>query len=100
MEQIGLRQLVPSPLIAGRWIAVLVCYLDDSGKDPQNSVTTLAGFLARESDWQAFEREVEPIFKRHVVSILHTRDLESTNGEFKGWTVLKKQAFVAEVSKF
>jgi hypothetical protein len=75
---------------------VLVCYLDDSGKDPQSHITTLAGFVARESDWSAFEQEVEPIFERRGVSVLHTTDLESTNGEFKGWKRLRKQAFVAE----
>jgi hypothetical protein len=38
-----LRQLVPPFLLAGKWIVVLVCYLDDSGKDPQNRITTIAG---------------------------------------------------------
>ena len=75
---------------------MLICYLDDSGKDPQSHVTTLAGFVARASDWQAFEHEVEPIFERRGVSHLHAKELEDTDGEFKGWSVLKKQAFVAE----
>ena len=56
-----LRQLVPPYLLAGRWIVVLVCYLDDSGKDPQNPITTLAGYIARDTAWEAFEREREPM---------------------------------------
>ncbi|WP_315774843.1 MULTISPECIES: DUF3800 domain-containing protein [unclassified Bradyrhizobium] len=77
---------------------MLVCYLDDSGKDPQNRVTTVAGYLARDKAWQAFESEVEPIFKRRGVTILHAKDLESTKGEFAGWRVIQKQTFVAEIS--
>ena len=87
MKVRGLHDSLPSSLIAGRWLAVLVCYLDDSGSYPQNSVTTLAGFLAREFDWLAFEQEVEPIFEHHGVSALHATDLEQTRGEFKQWKV-------------
>ena len=29
----------------------LVCYLDDSGKDPQNVATTLAGYVAEKGSW-------------------------------------------------
>jgi hypothetical protein len=93
----GIHEHVPSSLLAGRWLLVLVCYLDDSGKDPQNRATTLAGYVARDTAWQAFEKKVEPVFKRHGVSLLHAKELEATDGEFKGWKVLKKQAFVAEI---
>ena len=78
---------------------MLTCYLDDSGKDPQNHLTTLAGYLAREDEWKSFEAAVEPVFERYGVKILHAKDLEDTHGEFKGWKVLKKQSFVAEISK-
>lgn len=76
---------------------MLACYLDDSGKDPQNPITTVAGYLAREDAWQAFEAEVEPIFTEKKVSILHARDLHATDGDFKGWTMIQKQAFVARI---
>lgn len=77
---------------------MLVCYLDDSGKDPHNRVTTIAGYLARDTAWRAFEQEVEPIFERRGVKILHAKDLEATKGEFENWKVIQKQAFVAEIS--
>jgi hypothetical protein len=77
---------------------VLVCYLDDSGKDPQNPITTLAGYVATETQWSAFESEVEPIFEDCGVKILHTKDLHKTDGEFKDWRVLQKQAFVSRLS--
>src|ERR1700722_10521879 len=77
---------------------MLVCYLDDSGKDPQNRVTTIAGYLAREAAWRAFEVEVEPIFEKRGVKVLHATELQSTKGEFKGWKVLQKETFVAQIS--
>jgi hypothetical protein len=84
-------------LLAGRWIVVLVCYLDDSGKDPQNRITTVAGYIAKDDQWEAFEVAVEPWFTEPGVKILHAKDLHNTDGEFVGWSVLTKQAFVSRI---
>jgi len=93
----GLHQLLPASLLAGRWIVVLVCYLDDSGGDPQNVVETLAGYIASEDQWKAFEQEVEQWFTEFNVDVMHASDMHKTDGEFKDWTVLRKQAFVARL---
>lgn len=92
-----LRQLVPASLLAGRRIVVLVCYLDDSGKDPQNPVALVAGYIARDTEWERFEAEVEPWFIENKVPILHATDLKGTRGAFAGWPILKKQAFVSRI---
>jgi len=76
---------------------MLVCYLDDSGKDPQSRITNIGGYIAREDEWKAFESEVEPYFSEFRVKILHASHLHGTRGEFKGWRVLRKQAFVARI---
>lgn len=76
---------------------MLVCYLDDSGKDRGNRITTIAGYAATDNQWKAFELEVEPIFAEYGINILHAIDLHGTRGEFKGWSVLRKQAFVAKL---
>ncbi|MGF1608241.1 MAG: DUF3800 domain-containing protein [Kiloniellales bacterium] len=91
------HQTLPPSLLAKRLIVVLVCYLDDSGKDPQNPITTLAGYVATDDQWRAFEAEVEPWFNEFQVSVLHSKDLHNTDGQFAGWRVLKKQAFVARL---
>jgi hypothetical protein len=83
--------------LAGRWALVLVCYLDDSGKDPQNAVTTVAGYIATDTGWEAFEKEVEKWFAEYRVNILHAKQLHDTDAEFRGWSKLRKQAFVARV---
>jgi hypothetical protein len=97
VSALALRELIPHSLLAGRYIAVLVCYLDDSGKDPQNSITTVAGYIARDTDWAAWELAVEPVFTRYDVKVLHAKELEDTKGNFKDWKVLKKQSFIAQV---
>lgn len=73
MKALGLHRLVPPSLLVGKWIAVLVCYLDDSGKDPQNRITTIAGYVATDEQWKAFEIEVETWFTEFNVKILHAR---------------------------
>jgi hypothetical protein len=78
-------------------IMVLVCYLDDSGKDPQNRITNLGGYIARAEAWAAFETEVERWFDEFGVKCLHAKELHDTDGEFNGWGVLRKQAFVARI---
>jgi hypothetical protein len=77
---------------------VLACYLDDSGKDPQNPITTIARYVASEDAWAKFEEEVAPLFAERNVSILHAMDLNGTRGEFAGWSVVNEQAFVARVA--
>jgi hypothetical protein len=97
MTALGLHRLIPRSLLAGRWIVVLVCYLDDSGKDPQNKITSLGGYIAREDEWRTFESEVEPWFTEFGVSGLHAKNLHDTDGDFKGWSKLRKHAFVARI---
>ena len=78
---------------------MLICYLDDSGKDAQNPITTIGGYVASEEAWAEFEKEVEPYFVERHVSILHAVELHNTRGEFKGWSVLSKEAFVARIAQ-
>ena len=82
MSALPLHQLIPASILAGRWIVVLVCYLDDSGKDRENRLTTLAGYIARDTAWQAFETDVERWFTEFDVKVLHARDLHASDGEF------------------
>lgn len=77
---------------------MLVTYLDDSGKDPQNPITSLGGYAASEDAWAAFEQSAEPIFQKYIGNEpLHAKDLYHGKGEYKGWKVLKKQSFVAQL---
>ena len=76
---------------------MFICYLDDSGKDPQNPSTTLAGYVARDTEWRLFEENVWLVFKEFSVEVLHAIDLHQTKGDFKGWDWAKKQEFISRV---
>ena len=76
---------------------MFVCYLDDSGKDRENPITTLAGYVAMEAAWIRFERNVEPVFKKFGVEVLHAVNLHNTKGDFKLWPRDKKKQFVSRV---
>jgi hypothetical protein len=77
---------------------VLVSYLDDSGKDPHNPITSLAGYAASDSAWKSFEADSEPIFQKYVGNDpLHAMDLYHGEGRFQGWNVIQKQSFVAQL---
>ncbi len=78
---------------------MLVCYLDDSGKDPQNRITTVAGFVAPSVGWEAFELTVEPVFQEYKVDVLHAVDLHQGRGCFKGWSRTRKRMFVHKICR-
>jgi hypothetical protein len=95
---LSLRRHLPRSLNAGRWIAVLVSYLDDSGKDRDNRDTCLGGYVLPEAGWEIFEREAEPIFQQYIGNTpLHAKDLYHGEGLYDGWKVVRKQAFVAKL---
>ena len=76
---------------------MLTCYLDDSGKDSNSPITTLAGYIARDTAWLEFESDVEQWFDEFNVKVLHAKELHDTDGDFSGWGLLRKQAFIARV---
>ena len=76
---------------------MFVCYLDDSGGDSENPITTLAGYVAMDAAWILFERNVEPVFKEFGVEVLHAVNLHNTKGDFKLWPRDKKEKFVSRV---
>ena len=77
---------------------MIVSYLDDSGKDPQNPITSLGGYAASEETWAAFEQAAEPIFQKYIgEKPLHAKDLYHGEDVYKGWKVLEKQSFVSQL---
>ena len=66
-------------------------------RTPAAALTTLAGYVARNTSWALFERSVEPVFKEFGVELLHARDLHNTDRDFKGWSRSRKEEFVSSV---
>ncbi len=76
----------------------LVCYLDDSGTDAVNPLVAMAGYIGTVDAWQAYEKEARPILNAKGVSILHGKEFFSNDGEFKGWKVDERVAFVKAIN--
>jgi hypothetical protein len=72
--------------------------LDDSGTDKENPITSIAGYAASKSAWNLFETRAEPIFQKYIGNEpLHAKDLFHGTGVYKGWKVIQKQSFVAQL---
>ncbi len=69
----------------GRFVAVLTCYLDDSGND-DDPVITMAGYISTNESWRRFEKDARSLFDYADLPYLHTVDLHQLRNEFDGWT--------------
>jgi hypothetical protein len=78
---------------------MLTCYLDDSGTTPDSPVITLAGFAGFAQGWEGFERSAKEIYCNYRITTLHAKEFFSSDGEFTGWSRIKKQTFAWEISK-
>lgn len=65
-------------------VAVFKTYIDESGIHEGSPVVTVAAYMARPKQWQAFtsawRRAIKPI------KIYHATDAANCRGEFEGWT--------------
>ena len=76
---------------------MLLCYFDDSGSDAESPIVSVGGYVAPAASWANFEATANPIFDAARVEYLHTKDLNSGKGAFKGWSLAKKQEFIASL---
>lgn len=77
-----------------RFVAVLVCYLDDSGSGDE-PIITMAGYIGAYPRWLEFEQAAKKIFDKFGITELHGKEFNDTNGQFEGWRQKKKEAFAA-----
>ncbi|WP_156318104.1 DUF3800 domain-containing protein [Porphyrobacter sp. AAP60] len=76
---------------------MIVCYLDDSDAKV-SKVETIAGYLADEEGWSRFEEKSEEICSKYDVELIRGHDLDNRRKAFRGWTQLKCQRFLEEIS--
>lgn len=70
-----------------RFMAILSAYLDASGSvtDPNCHVFTVAGYLAEDEQWQAFEDDWQEALDDAGVTHLHMKHFVQSKGEFRAW---------------
>jgi hypothetical protein len=74
---------------------IIECYFDDSYDENGVPVVTMAGYVGTKESWSDFESDCNPLFGSFGVAVFHAMDFHRNRGEFKGWTVTKKQEFLA-----
>ncbi|MGN6124837.1 MAG: hypothetical protein ACTHOJ_17975, partial [Sphingomonas oligoaromativorans] len=75
---------------------MFTCYIDDSDAPVGNNVG-LAGYYAKDDDWQRFEERAGIVFNKFNVSVLHSTKLQDGKGDFKGWDGHRKSDFIAHL---
>lgn len=77
-------------------VAVIVCYLDDSGTDSEAPVIVMAGYASPMHGWKKFERATKPIFREHGIGEFHAMEFHASKEQFKGWGAAKQLRFLTE----
>jgi hypothetical protein len=75
---------------------LLRVYIDESGTDKGAPVLTVAGYVAKPSQWQTFSKEWTRVLKPTGIKVYHATDAQACRGEFEGW---KKEEVAALASK-
>ena len=82
---------------ADRQIVVLKAYFDDSGTHKGSKSVVLAGFMASEDEWTAFEHAWQAILNREGLKSFHAADFESGYGACKDWPRVRREAVRADL---
>jgi len=83
---------------AQRLFVIVTVYIDESGTHG-SPVTILAGWVGRLGQWATFDPKWKRLLKRSGITHVHSKEIRHSQGEFKGWSIARKQAFVADASK-
>lgn len=75
------------------FVAVFKVYIDESGVHDTSPVVTVAAYLARPKQWEAFTKEWVRAIK--PIKVYRASDAATCHGEFEGWTPSQ----VAEMAK-
>jgi hypothetical protein len=69
-------------------------YFDESGTHGKESpVVTIAGFIASDDQWRAYERDLSQLLIEHEVKVFHAIEFRTRKGDFKGWPTQKRARF-------
>ena len=83
---------------APRWSVVLQAFFDDSGKPSDAGPVVLAGYAADQRSWGVFDLKWRHLLFRFGVSQLHMKHLMTSNREFKGWDLGRRNLFIAHAA--
>ena len=76
---------------------MLIGCFDESGSSGEGGFVSIAGFVATEERWAAFDAVWNAALAKHGAPYLHTTDLANFKRIYKGWTVDQQRALVADL---
>jgi hypothetical protein len=82
---------------AARLFVLLTTYGDESGTGG-SAWTLVAAALGGKKHWTAFERGYAVLRQQYGFSVFHAKELMDTDGEFKGWSIVKKHNLVTDLT--
>jgi hypothetical protein len=72
----------------------MTAYFDESGTHGNDSpVVTIAGFIASDHQWRAYEHDLSQLLTEHDVRVFHAIEFRTRKGDFKGWATPKRARF-------
>ena len=74
-------------------------YLDESGTHDSSPIMLMGGFLIRAQKLAAFNEKWHSLLKSSCVQYCHGKELKHRTGQFKGWSLEKRNAFVLEANR-
>jgi hypothetical protein len=78
---------------------MLTTYFDDSGTSPAQDVAVVAGYVGSVIQWDRFKVAWRLMLDEFGIKAMHRTDLESFEGEFKGWTPERRKELVQKAQK-
>jgi hypothetical protein len=74
---------------------MLKVYMDETGVHAGASVVAASAYVAKPSTWRAWTKKWKAA--KHPVKVFHAADCANSRGEFVGWTIEQRDAFVAKL---
>lgn len=72
-------------------------YIDEGGTNAGSPILTVAGYIARPSQWRLFTKEWNRVLRSAGIKIYHATDAQALRKEFKGWTSERVGQLCAEL---
>jgi hypothetical protein len=78
---------------------VYTAYCDESGHIDSERFVAIAGFVATDAQWAAFDAAWSAVLARHAVGALHTTDLMNRKRAFRDWDNAREVALIGDLMK-
>ena len=73
---------------------IVTVYFDESGTH-DSGYTILGGWVGRLGQWATFDPKWKLLLRNSSLTYFHSKKMRQSKGEFKGWKVEQKRAFMS-----